>query len=66
MDQFICPTCMGGVVINRLCLFFSNNDNHEEEEAPRRPTLCRGPRGIPVLDRDEEEVPEGRTQCARS
>lgn len=34
MDQFICPTCMGGVVINRLCLFFSNNDNHEEEEAP--------------------------------
>lgn len=31
MDKFICPSCMGGMVINRLCLFFRNN---EEEAAP--------------------------------
>lgn len=35
MDQFECPTCMGGMSINRLFLFYRDNDDYDEEEAPQ-------------------------------
>lgn len=37
MDQFVCPTCMGGISINRVFLFYRDDDDYDEEEAPQAP-----------------------------
>lgn len=42
MDQFICPSCIGGVVIHRLCLFVQKRHSSRGGSIPAGPPFTGG------------------------